>query len=85
MRAYKDDPDRRLAPKEIKEHLAAFCQQHIGKPVTLVGASLGGMLAIDFANDYPEVQHLSNRVLCAQCACAVSNAVLGPFALVHIS
>jgi pimeloyl-ACP methyl ester carboxylesterase len=53
--AYKEDPEKRLSPQEVKAHLLAFCQQQIGSPVILVGASLGGMLAIDFANDFPEV------------------------------
>jgi pimeloyl-ACP methyl ester carboxylesterase len=53
--AYIEDPEKPLSPQEIKDHLLAFYQQQIGMPVTLVGASLGGMLAIDFANDFPEV------------------------------
>lgn len=55
MGAYFEEPEKPLSPREIKSHLLAFCQQQIGKPVTLVGASLGGMLAIDFANENPEV------------------------------
>lgn len=38
----------------IKQHLLAFCQQVIGQPVVLVGASMGGGVAIDFAVSHPE-------------------------------
>ncbi len=45
----------RVDPAIIKQHLHAFCQQIIGQPVVLVGASMGGGVAIDFATSYPEV------------------------------
>jgi len=39
----------------VREHLLAFWQQQLGgKPVVLVGASLGGAVAIDFASTHPE-------------------------------
>lgn len=41
-------------PDLIKQHILAFCQQVIGKPVVLVGASMGGGAAIDFATSHPE-------------------------------
>ncbi|WP_240519019.1 alpha/beta fold hydrolase [Leptolyngbya sp. BC1307] len=41
-------------PAAIKQHLLAFCQQVIGQAVVLVGASMGGGVAIDFAVSYPE-------------------------------
>jgi pimeloyl-ACP methyl ester carboxylesterase len=44
----------RVDPAIIKQHLRAFCQQVIGQPVVLVGASMGGGVAIDFATTYPE-------------------------------
>ncbi len=43
-----------IDPAAIKQHLLAFCQQVIGQPVVLVGASMGGGVAIDFAVSHPE-------------------------------
>lgn len=43
-----------LSPGAIKLHLHSFWQQQIGRPVVLVGASMGGAAAIDFALTYPE-------------------------------
>lgn len=43
-----------LDPSAIKLHLHNFWQQQIGRPVVLVGASMGGAAAIDFALTYPE-------------------------------
>ena len=49
--------DRRLSPSlspaAIKTHLHSFWQQWIGSPVVLVGASMGGAAALDFAATYP--------------------------------
>lgn len=48
-----------LTPAAIKQHLYAFWQQAIAQPMVLVGASMGGAAAIDFALTYPEaVSHL---------------------------
>lgn len=44
----------RVDPEAIKQHLLAFCQQVIGQPVVLVGASMGGGVAIDFAVSHPQ-------------------------------
>ena len=41
-------------PAAIKAHLYAFWQACIGCPMVLVGASMGGAAAIDFALTYPE-------------------------------
>ena len=41
-------------PALIKQHILAFCQQVIGQSVVLVGASMGGGAAIDFATSYPD-------------------------------
>lgn len=38
----------------IRQHLLGVLQNWIGRPVILVGASLGGAVAIDFALHYPE-------------------------------
>ncbi len=43
-----------LSPGVIKLHLHSFWQQQINRPVVLVGASMGGAAAIDFALTYPE-------------------------------
>lgn len=40
-------------PALIQQHLLGFCQQIVGQPVTLVGASMGGGVAIDFAVSHP--------------------------------
>lgn len=41
-------------PEAIKQHLHCFWKEQIGEPVLLVGASMGGAAAIDFALSYPE-------------------------------
>lgn len=38
----------------IRTHLYAFWQQMIDQPVVLIGASMGGAVAMDFALTYPE-------------------------------
>lgn len=43
-----------LSPGAIKQHLYSFWQQKINRPVVLVGASMGGAAAIDFALTYPD-------------------------------
>ncbi|MGB3202366.1 MAG: alpha/beta hydrolase [Nodosilinea sp.] len=43
-----------LSPTAIKVHLHSFWRQMIDRPVVLVGASMGGAAAIDFALTYPE-------------------------------
>lgn len=43
-----------LSPGAIKLHLHSFWQQQINRPVVLVGASMGGAAAIDFALTYPD-------------------------------
>ncbi|GAB4378574.1 MAG: alpha/beta fold hydrolase [Elainellaceae cyanobacterium] len=44
-----------ISPEAIKTHLYAFWKALIGKPVILVGASMGGAAAIDLALAYPEI------------------------------
>jgi pimeloyl-ACP methyl ester carboxylesterase len=48
-------PDIPISPETIKTHLYYFWKTSIGKPVTLVGASMGGAVALDFTLTYPEV------------------------------
>lgn len=43
----------RFSPAAIKRHLYAFWKTLINQPVILVGASMGGAAAIDFALEYP--------------------------------
>ena len=43
-----------MTPAAIKQHLYSFWQQHIGQPMVLAGASMGGAAAIDFTLDFPE-------------------------------
>ncbi|MBD1842767.1 alpha/beta hydrolase [Cyanobacteria bacterium FACHB-63] len=42
-----------ICPQAIREHLLSLIQTWIAQPVILVGASLGGAVAIDFALHYP--------------------------------
>ena len=45
-----------FGPEAKREHLKSFIEQHVGGgPVTLVGASLGGCVAIDLALNCPEL------------------------------
>ena len=48
-------PQGAYSPATIKTHLHATWQQLIQRPVVLVGASMGGTAALDFALAYPEV------------------------------
>ncbi len=45
---------QKVNPQAISQHLLSFCQQVIAQPVVLVGASMGGGVAIDFAVSHPE-------------------------------
>ncbi len=42
-------------PNDIKTHLHCFWKNLINQPIILVGASMGGAAAIDFALTYPEI------------------------------
>ena len=44
----------KYSPDTIKTHLYHFWSQAIAKPIILVGASMGGATAIDFALSYPQ-------------------------------
>lgn len=41
-------------PETIRTHLYSFWQQKIQRPVLIVGASMGGAVALDFALEYSE-------------------------------
>ncbi|MEW6494164.1 MAG: alpha/beta hydrolase [Cyanobacteriota bacterium] len=47
-------PGISFSPDAIKTHLYYFWKTLIGKPMILVGASMGGAAAIDFALSYPQ-------------------------------
>ncbi len=43
-----------ISPESIQQHLYAFWQRMIQRPMVLVGASMGGAAAIQFALSFPE-------------------------------
>lgn len=43
-----------LGPEQRREHLYAFWKLQVGRPVVIVGISLGGAAALDFALAHPE-------------------------------
>lgn len=52
---FKSSPDAALTPAQKREHLLAFWRAKMGgRPMALVGASLGGAVALDFALEHPE-------------------------------
>lgn len=51
---FTERPATQIDPAAIQQHLYAFWQQFIQRPVVLAGASMGGAVAIDFALTYPE-------------------------------
>ena len=53
---FSDRPYKiKFNPNNIKTHLYCFWKSLINQPVILVGASMGGAAAIDFALTYPQV------------------------------
>lgn len=52
--AYADDRSLPLRPTEVRAHLHAFWEATIGEPCVIVGASLGGTIAMDFALNYEQ-------------------------------
>lgn len=51
---FAENPDIKLGPTQKRAHLQTFCQKVLGRPATLIGSSLGGSVAIDFAVEHPE-------------------------------
>ena len=43
-----------LGPAQKRDHLQKFIEDVVGRPVVLLGTSLGGSVAIDFAVNYPD-------------------------------
>lgn len=51
---FTQQPDLLISPQQKCEHLYSFWKQHISRPMALVGGSLGGAMALDFALAYPD-------------------------------
>jgi pimeloyl-ACP methyl ester carboxylesterase len=66
----------KYSPEAIKTHLYAAWQTLIKEPVVLVGASMGGAAAIDFALSYPEVVQ---RLVLIDSAGFTSGPAMGKF------
>lgn len=49
---FADKTDIQLGPAQKRDHLQKFIEDVVGRPVTLLGTSLGGSVAIDFAAAY---------------------------------
>jgi len=69
-------PTDRVDPDNIKQHLQAFCQQVIRQPVVLVGASMGGGVAIDLVVSHPE---LIDRLVLIDAVGFASGPAIGKF------
>ncbi|MEM1366840.1 MAG: alpha/beta hydrolase [Cyanobacteria bacterium P01_H01_bin.15] len=48
-------PQQPVGPPQIQQHLLNFLRSQIDSPVVLVGASMGGAVALDFCLSYPEL------------------------------
>jgi len=69
-------PTDRVDPAIIKRHLQAFCEQVIRQPVVLVGASMGGGVAIDLTVSSPE---LIDRLVLIDAVGFASGPAIGKF------
>ena len=59
---FAENADQVLGPQQKRDHLKKFIQGVVGRSVTLLGTSLGGSVAIDFASEYQNV-HVDRLVL----------------------
>ena len=50
---YAADPALPLGPTQVCSHLHSFWQAQVKRPCVVVGASLGGTIAMDFALRHP--------------------------------
>lgn len=56
---FDSTPDQSLGPQQKRDHLQKFIEDVVGRPVILLGTSLGGSVAVDFTVEYSEwVKHL---------------------------
>jgi pimeloyl-ACP methyl ester carboxylesterase len=69
-------PGLKFSPATLLTHLHACWQQLIKKPMILVGASMGGTAAIEFALAYPEAVH---RLILLDSAGIKQGPVLGRY------
>lgn len=53
---FSDAPSRTVGPVDKRQHLYQFWKTLVRRPMVLVGASLGGAVAMDFALQHPEVR-----------------------------
>lgn len=51
---FAGSPLKQLGPAQKRAHLRAFLQDVVGKPATLLGTSLGGTVALDYAVNHGE-------------------------------
>ena len=49
---FSENSNITLGPEQKREHLQKFVEDVVGRPVVLLGTSLGGSVAIDFAASY---------------------------------
>ena len=59
---FAENANQSLGPQQKREHLKSFIQNVVQRQVTLLGTSLGGSVAIDFASVYQGV-HVDRLVL----------------------
>ena len=52
---FADNADQALGPDQKRDHLKTFLEEVVGRPVILVGTSLGGAVAIDFASQHQDL------------------------------
>ena len=51
---FSENPDIELGPAQKRAHLKAFVESVVGRPVVLLGTSLGGTVAIDFTLNHAD-------------------------------
>ena len=52
---FLNSPDLSVGQKQRREHLNEFWKKMIKRPAVVIGVSLGGAAAMDFALEYPQV------------------------------